>query len=230
MPKIFFSIIFFITAFTIQSFAQDTLPNISVKNYNGKIVISWKNSYGARITNLNIQRSGDSLKNFTTIATVLNPMNKENGVVDSKAPIPTMFYRVFVAFEGGSYVFSKSHRPVIDTFKASVVVPVPSLEPPKEVSKVIKSAVPPPYIYGRFIYTGKDNNVIINLPDATKHKYSVKFFDDKDKPLFDIKTIPEPYLILDKVNFMHSGWFNYQLLDSGNLKEKYRLFIPKDGR
>jgi hypothetical protein len=229
MPKILFALILFISAFSGRSLAQDTLPNILVKNYSGRIVISWKNAYGAKISNINIQRSSDSIRNFTTIATVLNPMNKENGVVDSKPLNTNVFYRVFVGFEGGTYVFSKSHRPVIDTVKAKVepLTVAKIVEQPKQE---IKAAVPPPYVYGKFIYTGKDNNVIINLPDASTHKYSIKFFDDKNNPLFEVKSVPEPYLILDKVNFMHAGWFNYHLFDNGILLEKYKLFIPKDGR
>jgi len=226
MPKIFIGITFFI-AFTVSGFAQDTLPDFSVKNYNGKIVVSWKNNYGAHISNMNIQRSADSLRNFTTIATVLNPLNKENGVVDNKAPNANMFYRIFVAFEGGNYIFTKSHRPVIDTFKPLAVMTLPIIEPGTETPKEIK-AKPNVYVYGRFIYTGKDNNVIINLPDATRRRYAIKFFDDKGKPLFEIKKIPETYLILDKANFMHGGWFNYELYHDDTLQEKYRLFIPKE--
>jgi hypothetical protein len=229
MLKTISGIIFFIVLFAVSCFAQDTLPNIAVKNYNGKIVISWKNSYGVHISTINIQRSSDSLRNFTTIATVLNPLNKDNGIVDGKAPSPHMFYRVFIAFEGGTYIFSKSHRPVIDTFKTSIAVPdfsPPPVIPPKEV-KVTPAIT---YIYGKYIYTGKDNNVIISLPNVAIHKYSIKFFDLKDNPLFEISKIPEPYLILDKVNFIHAGWFKYQLFDDGVLLEKYKIFIPKDAR
>ena len=102
------------TAIASNCLGQDTLPRISVKNISNQIIISWKNNYGAKIANINIQRSADSIKNFTTIGTVLNPLNKENGYVDGKAPNANMFYRVFVAFEGGTYTFSRSHRPVVE--------------------------------------------------------------------------------------------------------------------
>ena len=198
-----------------------------VKNYSGKIVVSWKNNYGQRISNLNIQRSADSLRNFTTIATVLNPMNKQNGIVDNKAPNTNMFYRVFVAFEGGTYIFTKSYRPVMDTFK-SVSLDLPDVAPPP--TSATKGNAPNAYVYGRLIYMGKDNNIIINLPDAATHKYFIKFYDDKNNFLFEINKIHEPYLIVDKVNFLHAGWFNYQLYDNTTLVEKYHVFIPKDGR
>ncbi len=228
MPKIIFAVIFSTILFSAPCFAQDTLPNIMVKNYSGKIVISWKNNYGQHISNLNIQRSSDSLRNFTTIATVLNPMNKQNGIVDNKAPNTNMFYRVFVAFDGGSYVFTKSHRPQIDSFKA-VSLELPDIDAPPTPAAV-KGSTPNAYVYGRLIYMGKDNNVIINLPNAATHKYFIKFYDDKNNFLFEINKIHEPYLIVDKVNFLHSGWFNYQLYDNTVLVEKYHVFIPKDGR
>ncbi|MEN9568937.1 MAG: hypothetical protein RL172_168, partial [Bacteroidota bacterium] len=66
--------------------AQDTLPIISVKKISDKVIVSWVNNYGANISTINIQRSKDSLKNYTTIGSVLDPMNKENGFVDGRVP------------------------------------------------------------------------------------------------------------------------------------------------
>src|SRR4051794_34169588 len=114
MLKFLPAVIILCTAFTVNIFGQDTLPKISVKSTDGRVIISWKNNYGAQISNINIQRSSDSLKRFSTIGSVLNPMNRENGYLDTKPP-GNVFYRVFVAFNGGSYVFSRSYRPTVDT-------------------------------------------------------------------------------------------------------------------
>ncbi|UAY53554.1 hypothetical protein [Ferruginibacter albus] len=258
MLRITLIILFVITLFRGTGFAQDTLPNILVKNISGKIIISWKNNYGAKISTLNVQRSGDSLKNFTTFASVLNPMNKQNGIVDTKAPNTNMFYRVFVAFEGGSYFFSKSVRPVvnIDTVATKVSdenneMPPPSvaadssektktytLKPLRIDSFTTKAKMkvrvispqPATIELGRFIFTGKDNNIIIRLADADKRKYSILFFDDKGNKILELKKITEPYLILDKVNFRHIGTFGYELYDNGDLLEKYRVIIQKDSK
>ncbi|MBC7424230.1 MAG: hypothetical protein H7334_12330, partial [Ferruginibacter sp.] len=114
MLKLLFFIVFgFAIAGT--ALAQDTLPGVSVKSTGNQIIVSWKNNYGAIISNINIQRSRDSLKNFTTIGTVLNPLNKENGFVERKPYNLNFYYRVFVVFEGGTSVFSRTHRPVLDT-------------------------------------------------------------------------------------------------------------------
>ncbi len=82
----------------------------------------------------------------------------------------------------------------------------------------------------RYIYTGKENNVIINLPNAPVKKYTVKFFDANNKFLFEIKKIEDPYLTLEKVNFLHAGWFNFQLYEDDVLLEKYQFYIGKDSK
>src|ERR1700733_3069488 len=77
-----------------QLMAQDTLPRLSVSNISNHVIISWTNTYTS-LTTINIQRSFDSTKNFTTIGSVLDVKNKKNGFVDSKPPSVKMFYRVF---------------------------------------------------------------------------------------------------------------------------------------
>jgi len=225
MLKFIFALFICSTFISPAVFCQDTLPSISVKGRDGKVIISWKNGYGALINNINIQRSSDSTKKFATIGSVLNPMNKENGYVDTKSPAGNVFYRVFVAFDGGSYVFTRSHRPVLDTVRN--IEAVPSVEEKKE-KEVVKTG-PNVFVPSKFVFTGKDNNVIINLFDAASRKFLVKFFDENDHPLFEVH-VKEPYLILEKVNFLHSGWFKYHLLDNDILLEKYKFYIPKDGK
>jgi hypothetical protein len=226
MLKFIFAFFIFYLLIPGHILAQDSLPSISVKTKNNKVIISWKNAYGAQVNNINIQRSTDSLKKFSTIGSVLNPMNRENGYVDSKVPDGKIFYRVFIAFEGGNYVFSHSYSPVLDT-SVDLVFPI-FVEEKKE--KEITRPVTNIFVPSKFVFTGKDNNVIINLHDAATRKFSIKFFDEYDKPLFEIHNIREPYLILEKVNFLHAGWFKYHLYDNDILLEKYKFYIPKDGK
>jgi hypothetical protein len=223
MRKFLIVLFYLFTALPASTLAQDTLPAVKVKNINGRIIISWKNTYGINISNINIQRSFDSLKNFSTIGTVLSPQNRENGFADVKPPYNRMYYRVFVAFEGGSYVYSKSYRPVKDTAKATGGKDTVVLtEPP-----VIK---PAGFVASKRVYTGKDNNVVISLPEAPQKKYLVKFFDEADNLIFEVTKIPEPYLVLEKVNFMHAGWFFFEVYENGALIEKHKFYISKDGK
>src|SRR5580704_18456410 len=83
--------------------AQDTLPRFSATaRGTGKILISWHNNYPV-VTQISIQRSTDSLRNFTTLLTVPDPTLPENGAVDNKAPYPNFFYRLFIVFDHGQY-------------------------------------------------------------------------------------------------------------------------------
>lgn len=198
--------------------AQDTLPKISVTQISNKVLVSWINPFG-NVTNIGIQRSYDSLKHFTTIGSVLNVNTVSNGFVDDKPFIPSAFYRLFISFEGGSYIFTASHRPVIDTAKAIPQV----IEAP---SKPVQTW----FVPSRHVYTGRDNNVVIALPDYNSKRYSIKFFEDDNTFLFEIKRVMQPYLTLDKVNFVHAGLFRFELFENGVITERHKVYIPKDGR
>ncbi|MEP6628403.1 MAG: hypothetical protein ABJA32_10485, partial [Ginsengibacter sp.] len=114
MYKLLFTLFIFLFLQN-ATFAQDTLPKITVSQLGKKVLISWQNPY-SYLTTINIQRSGDSLKDFKTIGTVLNVTSKSNGFVDPKEFIPsTQYYRLFISFEGGNYIFTESHRPAKDT-------------------------------------------------------------------------------------------------------------------
>lgn len=84
------------------------------------------------------------------------------------------------------------------------------------------------YRPSQFVYTEKDGNIRISLPDAGRRKYSLKFFEEDLSEAFEIKHINEALLFLDKSNFLHAGWFTFELYEDGKLKEKHKLFIPKD--
>jgi hypothetical protein len=79
-----------------------------------------------------------------------------------------------------------------------------------------------------YVFTGKYGNIHLSLPDAGRRHYAVKFYDDSSKLLFELSAIKAPSLIVDKSNFLHSGWFRFELYEDGQLKEKNKLFIPKD--
>jgi hypothetical protein len=95
--------------------AQDTLPRFSaIARGPGKILVSWKNKYPV-VTQISIQRSEDSLKNFTTLLTVPDPRLPENGAMDNRANHPNYFYRLFIILDNGKYLFTPSRRPHTQT-------------------------------------------------------------------------------------------------------------------
>ena len=96
----------------------------------------------------------------------------------------------------------------------------PFVAPPDEIRDVYKISA--------YVFTAKDGNVNISLADFSKKKYSVQFFEEDHTPLLEIKNINNKLLIIDKTNFMHSGWFRFELYEDGKLREKNKLFIPKE--
>ncbi|MEO9147687.1 MAG: hypothetical protein ABI237_19225 [Ginsengibacter sp.] len=214
-----------------MAFAQDTLPKITVTQLGKRALISWNNPY-TNVGTINIQRSADSLKNFTTIGTVLNVGPGVNGFTDQKEFIPSnQYYRLFISFEGGTYIFTHSHRPVKDTTK--IIAEIRELPVPQE--EAVEPVVPPKHERNIFVpsphvYTGKGNNIIISLPDVAKEKYSIKFYEEDGTFLFELKRITESYLTLDKANFLHAGLFIFELYDNRLIIERHKFYIPKDGR
>ena len=79
-----------------------------------------------------------------------------------------------------------------------------------------------------YVFTNKFGNINLTLPEAAKRHYTVKFFDENNKPLFELSEIKDPALIVDKTNFHHFGWFYFELYDGDQLKEKNKFFIPKE--
>ncbi len=278
--------------------AQDTLPGFSATSRgSGRNLISWYNNLPV-ITQLNIQRSADSSRNFKTILTVPDPSLPQNGFLDSKAPVGNVFYRLFIVLDSGRYVFSKSRRAIPDTGSDKAygtessngaanrrVIVSSSLNendaekikeklessknattekyftlkrrdsiiaryPEKYLKRfrdsvitrtrdtlvfdnidtvVIKPFVPKPaYRPSQYVFTEKEGNVTILLPQAQSKKYSIKFFEDDNSALFEIKQVKQAQLTLDKSNFHHAGWFRFELYEEGTLKEKHRFFISKD--
>lgn len=287
--------------FSLSALAQDTLPNFTVTTRGAnKIFISWTNTYDS-VSQISIQRSTDSTKNFKTILTVPDPKVLQNGFVDAKAQTPFMFYRLFIVMEGGKYLFSKSERPFWDTAKkaqqpvevangngnkrvvfteavpdnqaeqlkstikkevSEKVVAVPRMYVLKKGDSIIGSvaerdfrklydsivrktkdtlvfkavdtillkAFVPKVVYrpSQYVYTERDGNIAIALVDAPKKHYSIKFFEENQTELFEIKHVKASFLTLDKANFLRAGWFWFELYEEGKLKEKHRFYIPKD--
>ena len=305
MHRILVLLLFISTFFVTIIKAQDTLPRFSLSaNKSGKVLINWRNNYKV-ITQISIQRSADSLKNFTTLLTVPDPTIPENGFVDAKAPKLNMFYRLFIVLENGNYIFSKSKRAKVDSLiavpksavaddndnnilpgksqrvtflgknemqKTNINAPNAIADAPAiEISKIvflkrndsviaqlsssvmkkfydsilkktkdtlvfigsdtilIRSFVPKEvYKVSAYVFTGKDGNIYISLADADKKKYTVKFLEQDLSIVLEIKEIKKTPLIIDKTNFVHAGWFRFELYEDGKLKEKNKFFIPKD--
>lgn len=279
---------------SLSTKGQDTLPRFTaIAKANNRNLISWTNAF-PYVSQIGIQRSPDSTRNFKTILTVPDPSVQQNGFVDAKAPAGSVFYRLFIVLDSGKYQFSRSKRPIPDTAKQSmpetngIAAPLPSPNNRKLPEAKDKSVVSPQtrampverfiavkrrdsliamvsennlrrfrdsmayqtkdtlsfaspdtivimpfvpkeiYRASKYVYTEKFGNVRIDLPDAGRKKYSISFFDENKLPLFEISEVKSPLVTVDKANFIRSGWFHFELYEDGKLKEKHRIYIPRD--
>lgn len=101
--------------------------------------------------------------------------------------------------------------------------PVDSIAGPSKIQK------PPPFLASVHVFTSNDGNVSVKLPDTEKVKdYSIKFFDEKNHLLFELKDMKSRTFKIDKASFLHAGWFFFELYDEGKQIEKYKFYIEAD--
>jgi hypothetical protein len=80
----------------------------------------------------------------------------------------------------------------------------------------------------RYIHREKNSDLLIAVPDAENGKYKVRFFDEEDRFLFEIKQIRDSLLIVEKLNFQHAGLFQYEVYRGDTLVERNTFLIKKD--
>ena len=223
-----FNLLIIILLVCLVGFAQDTLPRFTVTNAGAtRNIVGWVNTYGL-VKQISIQRSFDSLVNFKTILSVADPNSRQNGFADTKAPNDHMFYRLFVVLGQGQFLFTASKRPEVDSFRLNKNGWIDRVR--DSVNYGIKQGIPKrsDFIPSFYVYTNKDGYLFINLPDAEKKKYHIKFYEEDETLLFELKNIKEPALTLDKTNFLHAGWFKFELYNDDKLVEKNRFYLAKD--
>ncbi len=124
---------------THVSKAQDGLPGFKVVDKgNGRIVISWKNNFET-INQIAVQRSYDSLKQFTTIYSAPSPELPENGFADQIKPGTKVYYRIFYVLQGGTYFFTPVKSPGV-----GILVIVNNVGKRDKATELIKEAIKSP--------------------------------------------------------------------------------------
>ncbi len=258
--------------FAGKSSAQDTLPHFTIVERGDKVVISWVNPY-EKVAQLNVQRSFDGVRNFSTIYSATSPQLPQNGFTDMRMPTNRIFYRIFYVLEGGAYFFSVVKRVgTVTDYTASRDIKNPnffnvSANDKRIVTIKIKdttySQIPAysfrafrdsvlrltkdtlfavndslvmlnPYVAreafraSMYVFVNRDGLINLSLPLGNDRKYLLKFFEENGTPLFEINQLKESPLILDKSNFIHAGWFLFELYEDNRLKEKNRFYVPRD--
>jgi len=224
-----FSVLMFLSCLVS---AQDTLPRFSVENIgNKRIVVSWINQHPL-VKQINVQRSFDSTKSYTTILNVADPSTLENGFADATAPNTNMFYRLFVVLDKGEFYFTAAKRPIIDSSrkpdlsKIATKKLVDSLNQPSVYNG--QSSKPVTFIPSLYVFTLRDGFLHVRLPEAPSKKYTLKFYDDDENFLFELKDLKQSKMTLEKSNFFHAGWFRFELYENNVLLEKHKFYLSRD--
>ena len=234
--------------------AEDSLPAFTVKERNGMVIIGWLNP-NPELTQLIMQRSVDSLKGFRSIVSMPDPTAVSNGYVDKKPGIANSYYRIYYVNPGGRYLFTAAQKPIKESASHSGYASmkpsddtstgggIRSLTPDKALKikrdtgmginlsgKIDDNIRENAFTPSGLIFTNSEGNLIIALPDAYRKKFSLRVFKEDGTPMFQMRNIKEPQLLIDRSNFLHSGWFKYDLYEDERLREQNRFFIPPEGR
>lgn len=223
------------------------------------VIIGWLNPH-PELTQLIIQRSVDSLTGFRSIVSMPDPTSVSNGYVDKKPGAANSFYRIYFVNPGGRYLFTAAQKPVKDASMNSTGAPItanankviddtnnssglrsPTLDKALKIKRetgnginlsgkiedIINENVFSP---SGLIFTNIEGNLIIALPDANRKKFTLRVFKEDGTPVFHMRNIKEPQLLIDRSNFLHSGWFKYDLYENEKLREQNKFFIPPEGK
>ena len=82
-------------------------------------------------------------------------------------------------------------------------------------------------ITSKYVRRERNSNLAIVVPNS-RGRYKIRFFDDQDQFLFEIRQIRDSLLIVEKVNFRHAGVFQYELYKDNALVEKRSFIIKTD--
>ena len=232
----FIQLYLFIQFITCNIFAQNTtpvqasLPSMNITTEQAQNILTWYCQYDG-VKSIAVQRSGDSVRNFTTIEVITAPKKGNHIYKDLHPVVGKNYYRLSIEFGGGLEWFSNIYKVILDsaTIAKSLeeriktgttnAITNSTANANKSESPVTTSTdfyfVPSSKIFTN-PYTGHIN---INLEDASDHKYNIHFFDPSKNEVLKIGRVSKSILILDKNNFNSRGIYSFQLFDGTNLVE-----------
>jgi hypothetical protein len=82
-------------------------------------------------------------------------------------------------------------------------------------------------IPSKYVRKEKNGDLAIIVP-ITRGKYKIRFFDDRGQFLFGIRQIRDSLLIVERVNFRHAGFFQYELYKDNVLVERNPFIIKSN--
>lgn len=90
---------------------------------------------------------------------------------------------------------------------------------PFKPAEISESWVPSVYVF-----TNTKGNLAIELPNTQSKRYSLFIYDGKIL-LYNISNLQEDKWIIEKSNFYHRGWYNFELYCNGELLERNKFLL-----
>lgn len=78
----------------------------------------------------------------------------------------------------------------------------------------------------QYVFTNNLGNLVINLNNTQHKRYSLLIYNGM-KLLINLTNIQEDKIILEKSNFYHSGWYQFELYCDGILLEKNKFLLQQ---
>lgn len=76
------------------------------------------------------------------------------------------------------------------------------------------------YIKSQYIFTNPlTGHINVEIPNAKRYEYSIIFFNEKNKQILDIPSVPESSIIIDKRNFQQKGIYKFLLKKNNKMVE-----------
>jgi hypothetical protein len=145
-------------------------------------------------------------------------------------PVVTLNETKFINIRLGDSILSRLEYPLFLKFRDSILhKTLDSLFTTSDEEVVLKRYKKViAWTASKYIYTNREGYVMMKLPLALQRRYRLIIYDDKGAEIFAVAHIKEPSLILDKANFVHAGWFEFELYEEDKLLERNKFYLPKD--
>jgi hypothetical protein len=75
-------------------------------------------------------------------------------------------------------------------------------------------------LHPRIVRSAKNGDIQISVPADAMERYRIRFYDEENILLFEIRQIRDPLLIVEKYNFRCAGVFQYEVYRDNELVEK----------
>lgn len=210
--------------------AQPTLPNIMCVREGGTVRLLWSCQYDG-VKAIVVNRSYDSLKNYSQIGTVGDVKKGIQSFVDERPLAGRSYYKVIVVFRSGLN-WSSNH--CVLTMNGSAVNDTAGEKQGEAVAPRIKFKLTMPELDLDAMYTDpiyvRNNKTTghldVRLPaDHSMHNWSLEFYDKKKQAVLSIPLVKARNLVIDKRNFRRRGLYRFELRKDGVVFEWGHIIV-----